>query len=116
MLSQKKFSSLCIPGNLFFISDAQMRSLKKDLKASRSSAYAETKHENSMEIFLNVMHIFWVQIFTCKYSIMKTSPCTEHPLTPYSYIYIVKLGFTGVYFFYFLLLNIDYGYSLEPHQ
>ena len=29
--------------------------------------------------------------------------------------YIVKLGFTGLYFiFLFLLLNIDCGYSLEP--
>ena len=26
-----------------------------------------------------------------------TSPCNEHPLTPH--FYIVKLGFTGVYFF-----------------
>ena len=29
--------------------------------------------------------------------ITKTSPCNEHPLTPH--FYIVKLGFTGVYFF-----------------
>ena len=28
--------------------------------------------------------------------ITKTSPCNEHPLTPH--FYIVKLGFTGVYF------------------
>ena len=28
---------------------------------------------------------------------MKTSPCNEDPLTPH--FYIVKLGFTGVYFF-----------------
>ena len=28
--------------------------------------------------------------------------------------YIVKLGFTGVYFFLILLQNIDCGYSLEP--
>ena len=34
--------------------------------------------------------------------IMKTSPCNIHTLTPHFYIYIVKLGFTGVYiFFYF---------------
>ena len=38
-MSQKKYSSLCIPGNLFLISDAQMRSLKKDLKVSGSSLY-----------------------------------------------------------------------------
>ena len=30
-------------------------------------------------------------------SITKTSPCKEHPLIPH--FYIVKLGFTGVYFF-----------------
>ena len=29
--------------------------------------------------------------------ITKTSPCNEHPLTPH--FYIVKFGFTGVYFF-----------------
>ena len=35
------------------------------------------------------------------------------PLKPH--FYIVKLGFTGVYIiFFFLLKNIDYGYSLEP--
>ena len=45
--------------------------------------------------------------------IIKTSPCNEDPLTPH--FYIVKLGFTGVYFFFlFLLQNIDCGYSLEP--
>ena len=27
----------------------------------------------------------------------ETCPCNEHPLTPH--FYIVKLGFTGVYFF-----------------
>ena len=31
------------------------------------------------------------------FSITKTSPCNEHPLTPH--FYIVKLGFTGVCFF-----------------
>ena len=30
-------------------------------------------------------------------SITKTSPCNEHPFTPH--FYIIKLGFTGVYFF-----------------
>ena len=33
----------------------------------------------------------------CPLIIMKTCPCNEYPLTPHSYI--VKLGFTGVYFF-----------------
>ena len=42
-----------------------------------------------------------------------TCPCDLYPLTPH--LYIVKLGFTGVYIcFFFLLRNIDYGYSLEP--
>ena len=39
--------------------------------------------------------------------IRKTSPCNEHSLTPH--FYIVKPGFTGVYFFLFLLQNIDCG-------
>ena len=48
-------------------------------------------------------------------SLTITCPCDLHPLTPH--FYIVKLGFTGVYFFFlFLLQNIDCGYSLElPH-
>ena len=46
--------------------------------------------------------------------IRKTFPCNEYPLIPH--FLIVKLGFAGVYLFFFLLLlqNIDYGYSLEP--
>ena len=42
-----------------------------------------------------------------------TCPCDLNPLAPH--FYIVKLGFTGVYFIIlFLLLNIDCVYSLEP--
>ena len=49
------------------------------------------------------------------YTIRKTCPCNEYPLQPY--FYIVKLGYAGVYdFFLFLDLNIDCGYSLEPHR
>ena len=54
------------------------------------------------------------RLSTQRLYIMKTCPCNVHPLTPH--FYIVKLGFTGVYFFIFLLLNIDCGYSLEPPQ
>ena len=39
-------------------------------------------------------------------------PCNVHPLT--SHFHIVKLGFTGIYIFLIVLLNIDRGYSLEP--
>ena len=40
-------------------------------------------------------------------TIMPTSPCDVYPLTPH--FYIVKLGFTWVYFFsLFLLQNIDW--------
>ena len=47
--------------------------------------------------------------------ITKTSQCNEDPLTPH--LYIIKLGFTGVYIIFLILLqNIDCGYSLElPH-
>ena len=34
--------------------------------------------------------------------IMITSPCNVYPLTPH--FYIVKLGFTGVYFIFLFLL------------
>ena len=45
--------------------------------------------------------------------IRKTCPCNEYPLKPH--LYVVKLGYAGVYlFFLFLLQNIDCGYSLEP--
>ena len=44
---------------------------------------------------------------------MKTCLDNVDPLKPH--FYIVKLGFTGVYFiFLFPLKNIDCGYSLEP--
>ena len=33
-----------------------------------------------------------------------------------THFYIVKLGFTGVYIIFLILLNIDCGYSLEPHR
>ena len=47
--------------------------------------------------------------------IRKTYPCNVYPLKPR--LYIVKLGYAGVYlFFLFLLQNIDCGYSLEPPQ
>ena len=42
-------------------------------------------------------------------------PCNTYSIIPY--LYIVKLGYTGVYlFFLFLLQNIDCGYSLELPQ
>ena len=42
---------------------------------------------------------------TCLYNVDPLKSC----------FYIVKLGYTGVYIiFFFLLKNIDYGYSLEP--
>ena len=46
-------------------------------------------------------------------NITKTCLHNDDPLIPH--FYIVKLGFTGVYIiFFFLLKNIDCGYSLEP--
>ena len=46
-------------------------------------------------------------------NIMLTYLCNVDPLTPH--FYIVKLGFTSVYFISLVsLLNIDGGYSLEP--
>ena len=46
-------------------------------------------------------------------SITKTYLYNFDPLKPH--FYIVKLGFTGVYIIFLILLeNIDCGYSLEP--
>ena len=45
--------------------------------------------------------------------ITKTRLCNSDPLKPH--IYIVKLGFTGVYIIFLIFAqNIDCGYSLEP--
>ena len=45
--------------------------------------------------------------------ITKTCLYNFNPLKPH--FYMVKLGFTGVYIIFLLLLkNIDRGYSLEP--
>ena len=52
-------------------------------------------------------------IFTYSYT-TQISPCNEDPLTPH--LYIVKLAFTGVYFFLYLLQNIECVYTLEPPQ
>ena len=46
---------------------------------------------------------------------MKTYLYNFDPFKPH--FYIVKLGFTGVYIIFVILLkNIDCGYSLEPPQ
>ena len=45
---------------------------------------------------------------------IKTCPYYEDPLKPH--FYIVKVGFTGIFFPYFCSKNIDRGYSLEPPQ
>ena len=49
-------------------------------------------------------------------AITKTYLYNSDPLKPH--FYIVKLGFTGVYynFLIFVKTDIDYGYSLEPHR
>ena len=50
---------------------------------------------------------------TCVVDITKTRLYNSDPLKPH--FYIVKLGFTGVYIIFLILLkNIDCGYSLEP--
>ena len=40
----------------------------------------------------------WIRRPSSVRPIMKTNPCNEHPLTPH--LYIVKLGFTGVFIFF----------------
>ena len=63
--------------------------------------------------------IIWVGLimlkgnWNTKPSITKTYLYNFDPLKPH--FYIVKLGFTGVYVIFLILLkNIDCGYSLEP--
>ena len=47
---------------------------------------------NKSPIFAIYRNVYQINI---NYDIAKTSPCNEDPLTPH--LYIVKLGFTGVY-------------------
>ena len=56
--------------------------------------------------------VYLLEAHNVGFHIRITFPCVLYPLTPY--FYTVKLGFTGVIIFLFLLLNIDCGYSLEP--
>ena len=64
----------------------------------------------------NIYHSYIVKAWT-QYTFISVllGPSRKHANIK-SHIYIVKLGFTGVYtiFFLFLLKYIDCGYSLEP--
>ena len=50
--------------------------------------------------------------------ITKTRLCNFDPLKPHFYIVHVKVGFTGVYIIFLILLkkHRDCGYSLEPSR
>ena len=67
---------------------------------------------------VQILLIFWdcmyrAQTLHQKIYITKTRLYNFDPLKPH--FYIVKLGFTGVYIIFLILLkNIDCGYSLEP--
>ena len=65
--------------------------------------------------WLDLPAVFYVHEVAYKLQfITKTCLYSFDPLKPH--LYIVKLGFAGVYIFKFLLKNIDCGYSLEPPQ
>ena len=81
-------------------------------------AFFKSKHVKTLDLF-RLFHQrkkvsgMLLKNFAFSCTIRITCTCDSYPLTPH--FYIVKLGFTGVYIiFLFLLLNIDYGYSLEP--
>ena len=59
------------------------------------------------------MCLLGTQMFPPLYNITKTRLYNFDPLKPH--IYIVKLGFKGVYIIFLIpAQNIDCGYSLEP--
>ena len=59
------------------------------------------------------LHTICKHVKKKKKKITKTRLYISDPLKPH--FYIVKLGFTGVYIIFLILLkNIDCGYSLEP--
>ena len=65
----------------------------------------------SLDFLDHLIFFFFYWISLILY-ITKTDLYSLYPLKPH--LYIVKLGFTGVYIiFLFLLKNIDCGYSLE---
>ena len=68
-------------------------------------------------VFCNFLLLFIYSIFYFyQFSSRKHTYIILTPFNP-TFIYIVKLGFTGIYIiFSFLLKNIDCGYSLEPSR
>ena len=83
--------------------------IEKERKKERKKE--RTKERNKIKAFKTVFRFFENQALVAVVNVQfitKTSPCNEHPLTPH--FYKVKLGFTGVFFFFlFLLQNIDCG-------
>ena len=72
--------------------------------------------KNIFFLFRSKLYSLWLQVlvgWTYMLDITKTRIYNFDLLKPY--FYIVKLGFTGVYIIFLILLkNIDCGYSLEP--
>ena len=67
-------------------------------------------------IYIYYIYIIYIYIYIYIYSIYISRKHAYIILTPLKpYFYIVKLGFTGVYLIFLILLKlIDCGYSLEP--
>ena len=80
-------------------------------------AFQSTQEQQCRNLGTKFCVHFWNKLFDSlikrKRRITKTSLFKFDPLKPH--IYIVKLGFTGVYIIFLISAqNIDCGYSLEP--
>ena len=97
----KPFSEICVmPGKLqFAVSRALFIFKEKDFQ---------------MLLAANIGHVFSSHR-ALGHIIMLTCPCSLEPLR--HHLYLVKVEFTEVYIILLnLLLNNDWGYSLEQHQ
>ena len=64
--------------------------------------------------FFSLVKLYYQDRLGYCINITKTCLYNFDPIKPH--FYIVKLGFTGVYIFSFLLKKLDFGNSLEPHH
>ena len=57
----------------------------------------------------------WDRASHLAFSVSSGNPCSIHVYPLILHFYVAKLGYAGVYlFFWFLLQNIDCWYSIEP--
>ena len=74
------------------------------------------KNESSVQRKREPIVLLLITFMLCSSSYKHARVTCKHARVIYTHFYIVKLGFTGVYFCLIFALNIDRWYSLEPPQ